>query len=113
MGLHLRTSEITRIARMLLHGGLHNGQQLVPAEYIASMTEVTTPTGTAEPDLQTYGLHVWRCSRDRAWRMDGLYGQFGIALLEHAACVSVTAHYLGPTTDILDTVWEHIVPALT
>lgn len=113
MGLHLRTSEITRIARMLLHGGLHDGQQLVPAEYIASMTEVTTPTGMAEPDLQTYGLHVWRCSRDRAWRMDGLYGQFGIVLPEHAACVSVTAHYLGPTTDILDTVWEHIVPALT
>lgn len=92
MCLHLQTSEITRIARLLLHDGVHNGQRLVPAQYIASMTAVTTPTGMAEPDLQTYGLHVWRRSRDRAWRMDGLYGQLGIVLPEHEACVSVTAH---------------------
>jgi hypothetical protein len=44
--------------------------------------------------------------------MDGIYGQFGIMLPEHRACVSVTAHYLGPTTRILDCVWEHVVPAL-
>jgi hypothetical protein len=38
--------------------------------------------------------------------------QFGIVLPEHHACVSVMAHYLGPTTHILDCVWEHIVPTL-
>ncbi|HEV3380911.1 MAG TPA: hypothetical protein VG142_08030 [Trebonia sp.] len=76
------------------------------------MTADTTETGRAEPDNRTYGLHVWLCARDGAWRMDGIYGQFGIALPEHHACVSVTAHYLGPTTHILDCVWEHIVPAL-
>jgi len=112
VGLHLRTSEIARIAQLLLHEGIHDGQRLVPVEYIARMTAETTQTGLAEPDNQTYGLHVWMCSRDRAWRMDGLYGQFGIMLPDHQTCVSVTAHYLGPTTDILDAVWEHIVPAL-
>jgi hypothetical protein len=66
----------------------------------------------AEPDNQTYGLHVWLCARDAAIHMDGIYGQFGIALPRHHACVSVTAHYQGPTTRILDCVWEHIVPAL-
>jgi hypothetical protein len=44
--------------------------------------------------------------------MDGIYGQFGIMLPVHRATVSVTAHYQGPTTHILDCVWEHIVPAL-
>ena len=106
------TSEITRIARLLLDDGVHDGQRLVPVEYLAHMTGETTPTGMPEPDLLTYGLHVWLCSRDRAWRMDGLYGQFGIVLPNHHACVSVTAHYLGPTTDILDAVWEHVVPSL-
>lgn len=112
IGLHLRTSEIARIAQLLLQGNIHNGQRLVPIEYLARMTAETTETGRAEPDNRTYGLHVWACSRDRAWRMDGIYGQFGIMLPDHHACVSVTAHYLGPTTDILDAVWEHIVPAL-
>jgi CubicO group peptidase (beta-lactamase class C family) len=112
IGLQLRTSEITRIAQLLLHGGTHGRHRLVPDEYIARMTADTTDTGRAEPDNRTYGLHVWLCARDRAWRMDGIFGQFGIVLPEHRACVSVTAHYLGPTTDILDSVWEHIVPAL-
>jgi len=112
IGLQLRTSEITRIARLLLQRGIHDGQRLVPVEYLARMTAETTETGRAEPDNRTYGLHAWLCSRDRAWRMDGLYGQFGIMLPDHHACVSVTAHYLGPTTDILDAVWEHIIPAL-
>ena len=44
--------------------------------------------------------------------MDGIYGQFGIVLPEYHACVSVSAHHLGPTTHFLDSVWEHIVPAL-
>jgi hypothetical protein len=30
----------------------------------------------------------------------------------HRATVSVTAHYQRPTTQILDRVWDHIVPAL-
>ena len=60
----------------------------------------TTETGRAEPDNATYGLHAWLCSWDQAWRMDGIYGQFGIVLPPTNACVSVTAHYGGPTTDI-------------
>lgn len=112
IGLHLRTSEITRIAQLLLHDGVHNGRRLVSGEYVARMTTDTTDTGRAEPDNRTYGLHVWRCARDNASRMDGIYGQFGIMLPEHGACVSVTAHYQDPTTNILDCVWEHVVPAL-
>ncbi|MDQ2836402.1 MAG: beta-lactamase family protein [Actinomycetota bacterium] len=112
IGLQLRTSEIGRIAQLLLHRGSFHGQQLVAEDYLARMISQTTETGRAEPDNRTYGLHVWLCSRDRAWRMDGIYGQFGIMLPEHGACISVTAHCLGPTTDILDAVWQHLVPAL-
>lgn len=112
IGLQLRASEITRIAQLLLHEGTHDGRQLVADDYIARMTADKTETGREDPDNRTYGLHVWLCARDGAWRMDGLYGQFGIMLPEHHACVSVMAHYQGPTTDILDCVWDHIVPAL-
>lgn len=30
----------------------------------------------------------------------------------HDACVTVTAHYEGPTTDILDAIWTELVPYL-
>lgn len=65
---------------------------LVPTDYIARMTTDTTETGRAEPDNRTYGLHVWLCARDGAWRMNGIHGQFGIVLPRRRACVSVTTH---------------------
>jgi CubicO group peptidase (beta-lactamase class C family) len=112
VGLQLRTSEISRVAQLLLNQGTHGRDRLVPGDYIARMTADTTDTGRAEPDNRTYGLHVWLCARDGAWRMDGIYGQFGIVLPEQHASVSVMAHYREPTTRILDCVWDHIVPAL-
>jgi hypothetical protein len=72
----------------------------------------TTPAAAARTLGEALGLHR-DSATDGAWRMDGIYGQFGIVLPGHHACVSVTTHYLGPTTHILDCVWEHIVPALS
>jgi hypothetical protein len=89
IGLQLRTSEITRITQLLLHEGIYRGLRLVPGDYIVRMTADTTDTGRAEPDNRTYGLHVWLCARDGAWRMDGIYGQFGIVVPGHHACVSI------------------------
>jgi hypothetical protein len=36
-----------------------------------------------------------------------------LVVCEHEACVTVTAHFQGPTTDLLDQIWALIVPALT
>ena len=49
---------------------------------------------------------------DRFWETADSHQLGGIVLPEHRACVSVTAHHRGPTTQILDYVWEHVVPAL-
>ncbi len=120
VGLQLRTEELARLGRTLLDGGRYGNQQLVPAAYVANMIGDTVPTGFhvatnatgPHPDTARYGLHVWMCERNDAWRMDGLYGQFSIVLPYHGACVTTTAHYQGPTTDILDAIWSEIVPAL-
>lgn len=113
VGLFLRTEEMSRLGQVLLDGGLHQGEQLVPAEHVELMRTVRTATGREHPDNQFYGLHCWPCSRDGAWRMDGIYGQFVIMLPTHGAVVSITADYEGPTTDILDAVWADLVPALS
>jgi CubicO group peptidase (beta-lactamase class C family) len=105
VGLHLRTEELARLGRTLLDGGSHGNRQLVPADYVASMIADSVPTGDhvatgatgPHPDNARYGRHVWLCARDDAWRMDGIYGQFGIVLPRQRACVTTTAHYRGPT----------------
>lgn len=112
VGLMLRTDEIARLGITLLHDGSWDGRQLIPSGYVQLklMHSQTTATGRDQPDNQTYGLHCWNCARDGAWRMDGIYGQFGIILPHHHACVSVTAHYEKSTTDILDAIWTELVP---
>ncbi|WP_152362303.1 serine hydrolase domain-containing protein [Microlunatus speluncae] len=112
MGLILRTDEVARLGQTLLHGGRYDGRQLVPADYVDLMHRELTPTDRPEPDNQAYGLHCWPCARDDAWRMDGLYGQFCIMFPRQQACVTVTAHYQKPTTDILDAIWTELVPYL-
>ncbi len=112
VGLHLRTEEMSRLGQVLLDDGVHRGRQLVPADFVTLMRTLTTPTGRDHPDNARYGLHCWPCSRDDAWRMDGIRGQFVVMLPRHDACLAVTADFDGPTTDILDAIWEDLVPAL-
>ena len=112
IGLFLRTQEIARVGETLLNNGSFHGRQLIPADFVTAMTEHPIHTGREQPDNQRYGLHAWLCSRDDAWRMDGIYGQFSIMFPHHDACITVTAHYEGPTTDILDAIWSELVPHL-
>lgn len=121
VGLSLRTEEIVRLGRTLLDHGRYGGRQLIPADYVTAMVADPVNTGGhratgatgPHPDSARYGRHVWLCDRDGAWRMDGIYGQVSIVLPRQEACVTVTAHHQGPTTDILDAIWSDIIPALT
>ena len=119
-GLQLRPVELARIGWLLVNEGRLGDRQLVPVEYVDAMTTDVVDTGghvssrgtVPHGDNATYGRGAWLCARDGAWRMDGIYGQFVIVFPRRRACVTITAHYEGATTDILDAVWESIVPVL-
>jgi len=76
IGLQLRTSEITRIAQLLLHEGTHDGQRVIPAAYVTRMTADTTDTGRAEPDTRPTAPPSAspRTTRDRPRRSSTAYG---------------------------------------
>lgn len=120
VGLELRTEELARLGRTLLHGGRYEGHQVIPAAYVSSMSTDTADavghlsTGVSEPAQEgtRYGRHAWMCRRDQAWRMDGIYGQFSVILPQQRACVTVTAHHRGRTLDILDAIWSEIIPTI-
>ena len=121
VGLLLRTEEIARLGRALLNGGRYGRRQLIPADYVRAMIDDPVETdghlasraGGPSPESRRYGRHVWLCARDGAWRMDGIYGQFCILLPAQHACITVTAQYQGPTTDILNALWSDLVPGLS
>jgi hypothetical protein len=98
-------SSIARLGEALLNDGVFAGRQLIPADYVALMTAETTKTGQLEPDNRIYGLHCWICSRDSAWRMDGIYGAAASRLRHRHRALrgSNDRHpgcHLGPTRSI-------------
>lgn len=114
-GLHLRTSELARIGRLLLQGGAWDGAQLVPADFVAAMHTDVVPTDRPDVDPEAaagYGYQAWRCTTSGAWRADGKYGQFSVVLPQQRAVVTITAHHEGVAADLLRAVWEEILPRL-
>ncbi|HEU5485017.1 MAG TPA: hypothetical protein VFU98_08935, partial [Microlunatus sp.] len=117
----LRTEEVARLGQTLLDGGRWRGRQLVPPDVVAGLTadavdtlgHRATDAAGPHPDNALYGRHIWLCARDQAWRMDGIHGQLAVIMPDQQSCITVTAHYTGPTTDVLDAVWAEIVPVLS
>jgi CubicO group peptidase (beta-lactamase class C family) len=112
-GLSVKTEDIARFGQLLLQGGLWNGRQIVPKEWIEQATHRQVSNG--DPALlsdwsQGYGFQFWRC-RHEAYRGDGAFGQFCIVMPSQDAVLAVTSG-TGDMQAILDAVWEHLLPGI-
>ncbi|WP_265520262.1 serine hydrolase domain-containing protein [Oerskovia flava] len=115
-GLHLTTSELARLGRLLLQRGTWEGVSLVPADFVDAMHTDVVSTAHFSTDPESaggYGYQVWTSTPDGAWRADGRYGQFSIVLPRQRAVVTVTAHNERNANDILRAVWDGLLPALS
>ena len=91
-GFSLYPEVIAKLGQMILQGGVWNGVQLVPKDYIDMATSKQIENGN-DPDsdwAQGYGYQMWRC-RHNAVRGDGMYGQFCIIHKETDTVLAMTA----------------------
>ena len=91
-GFSLYPEVIAKLGQMILQGGVWNGIQLVPKDYIDMATSKQIENGD-DPDsdwAQGYGYQMWRC-RHNAVRGDGMYGQFCIIHKETDTVLAMTA----------------------
>ena len=91
-GFSLYTEVIAKLGQMILQGGVWNGKQLVPKEYIDMATAKQIENGD-DPNsdwAQGYGYQMWRC-RHNAVRGDGMYGQLCIIHKETDTVLAMTA----------------------
>ena len=56
-GLHLTTRELAALGQLYLHHGEWQGEQLIPAEYVAASTTMQTSAGY--PEFVRYGYYWW------------------------------------------------------
>lgn len=115
-GLYLTTEDYARLGLTLLNRGIYNGQRIVSESYLNSMVgDVISSYVPGSEDAECcagYCYQMWRCSREGAYRADGMYGQFCIVIPDKHAVVTVTAHEERAVYEIVRSVFDDIVPQL-
>ncbi|MEO1732913.1 MAG: serine hydrolase [Pseudomonadota bacterium] len=74
-GLNITTRDYARFGIMIEQSGQWNGQQIVPADWVAASTRASAPT---EPGKTQYGYQWWSPSDARPGEFfgRGIYGQY-------------------------------------
>lgn len=110
-GLNITTDAIARFGQLYLQQGEWQGQQLIPAAWIADATTYQTPNNGETPDwAQGYGYQFWRCQHN-AYRGDGAFGQYCIVMPDQDAVLAMTSG-VGNMQAVLDQVWTHLLPGM-
>lgn len=110
-GFYLTTEEIASFAQCLLDHGMRDGKQVIPPGYLDQAISVQSDnSANDQPDWKVgYGFQFWRC-RHNAFRGDGAFGQYAIAMPEQDMSLAITSG-LRNMQSVLDRVWEVLLPA--
>lgn len=111
-GLSLKTEDIAKFGQTYLSGGIYNGKQIIPPEWVKEATAKHIDNGSNENSdwEQGYGYQFWRC-RHNAYRGDGAFGQFCVIMPEQDAVIAITSG-LEDMQAVLNQIWENILPGM-
>jgi CubicO group peptidase (beta-lactamase class C family) len=111
--LHLTLDEFSRLGRLLVAGGVWEGQPLVSQGYLAQAAADLIPTrGDLDEYKNGYGYQLWNSCVPGAYRADGKYGQLSLVYPHLKASVTITAHEEFRAPEILQAVREDLLPRL-
>ena len=125
-GLYLHTEDMARMGQCLLQGGVFNGRQVIPADWVREMSarqvdcvfagtnSIKAAEAGIDPSgndwMQGYGYQMWRCTHG-AFRADGAFGQYIIVMPDQDAVVVTTAGVKSMAEELY-LIWKNIYPAL-
>lgn len=107
-GLHIKPESLAKFGVLLSHGGLWEGKQLIPAEWVKEMTSPQMKTYAAD-----YCYQTWRCEYPGAFRADGALGQYILVVPEKDVVVVITECTMIDGIRQRRLVWDILMPAVT
>lgn len=114
-GLFLKPRDLARMGLLISNGGVWEGEQIIPAEYIAEAKSKqidNSITGNPDPNWTSgYGYQMWRC-KFGAFRADGMGGQYIVMLPEKKLVAVFTSALGGDIGYDLDVLEADLLPAL-
>lgn len=116
-GLYRDITDMIRIGELYLGKGKLKGRRFFPEDWaeqvMAKQVDSEKISRTEAPDeLAGYGYYLWKNHGAEGFRAFGREGQFVIILPEHEAVIATQAADYN-TQQILDLIWEHILPQLS
>jgi CubicO group peptidase (beta-lactamase class C family) len=93
-GLNMRSRDYARFGQMMLDGGRANGQQIIPAEWVAQSTTASAPPAASPADTMQYGFQWWvPVNANGEFFAIGIYGQYiYVNRLQRTVIVKTSAH---------------------
>ncbi len=114
IGLSLKTEDIAKFGQLYLQKGMWQGEQLLPEAWVeaATSSQISNSDGAQIDWTQGYGYQFWRC-RHKAYRGDGVFGQYCIVMPEQDAVLAITSGIdVFDMQQPLNLVWEILLPAM-
>jgi CubicO group peptidase (beta-lactamase class C family) len=93
-GLYLQSESLAKFGQLLLNGGLWNGEQLLPADWVKEMSKQQLASTST-----SYGYQMWIDETNGWSRADGALGQYIIVMPETDMVVVITQCCMGKSTD--------------
>ncbi len=91
-GLYLTTESFAKLMLCYQQGGVYNGQQVIPADWVAQATRNQAQNqGANENGRAGYGYCFWMNACPGSYRADGVFSQLGLVFPEQEAVVITTA----------------------
>ena len=120
-GMQLCTEDVAKLGQFLLQHGKWNGRQLLPAEWVDTMTsklvessprqafiKLSDPAVLNDPEndhSQGYGYYVWQ-GKHGTYRMEGISGNLAFVNPEKETVLVVTSH-TNMDQKYIDLIWKH------
>lgn len=115
-GLICPLRDLTRVASLCLNGGVYNGEQIIPVDYLKEATsrQIDTSLQPSIDERQGYGYQFWR-TQNNGFAMFGMGGQLAVCLPEYNFLLTTIAdnqHNPNGVQGIYEALWHHILPYL-
>ncbi|HZK38873.1 MAG TPA: serine hydrolase [Clostridia bacterium] len=110
-GMYITTEELAKISLCYLQGGLYEGKQVIPKNWVREATKKQVETNRKVGDSAVgYGFCFWQNSLPGSYRLDGMFSQFGIVMEKYDAVIVITACEIHEQK-YRDCIWRHFPDA--
>lgn len=111
-GLVIKTEDLAKLGQLYLQGGLWEGEQLIPADWVSDATSKQITNGADNGNWSWgYGYQFWRNPAPSGYRADGALGQFSFVLPEQDVVLAITGG-TDDTNGVMEIVWSNLLPAI-